>query len=84
MSDVTKIMSRVRKAIRDFDPSYRLKANGHICAKEWREIMPPYIKLIAGVRVMTKEEMIEKYGRDVAEYAMLDVVTTRKMTLKGR
>lgn len=83
MSDVTKIMSRVRKAIRDFDPSYRLKANGHICAKEWREIIPPYIELI-GVRVMTKEEIIEKYGRDVVEYAMLDPVMTRKMTSKGR
>jgi hypothetical protein len=48
MSDVTKIMSRVRKAIRDFDPSYRLKANGHICAKEWREIMPPPLDFIWG------------------------------------
>ena len=48
MSDVTKIMSRVRKAIRDFDPSYRLKANGHICAKEWREILPPPLDFLWG------------------------------------
>lgn len=48
MSDVTKIMSRVRKAIRDFDPSYRLKVNGHICSKEWREIMPPPLDFIWG------------------------------------
>lgn len=36
---VHEIMRRIRMAIRGFDPSYRLKVNGHICAKEWREIM---------------------------------------------
>lgn len=37
--DVTAIMNRVRKAIKEHDPSYRLKVRGLICAKEMRYIM---------------------------------------------
>lgn len=37
--DVTAIMNRVRKAIKEHDPSYRLKIRGLICAKEMRYIM---------------------------------------------
>ena len=51
MANVTEIMNRVRKAIRDYDPSYRLKARGWICAKEWREIMPHQIGWLATVRI---------------------------------
>ena len=43
-----EMMNRVRTAIRDFDPSYRLKARGWICAKEWREICPPPLDYIWG------------------------------------
>lgn len=37
--DVTEIMNRVRRAIKKYDPSYRLKVRGLICAKEMRYIM---------------------------------------------
>ncbi len=42
------MMSRVRAAIKEFDPSYRLKARGWICAKEWRAICPPPFDFIWG------------------------------------
>lgn len=34
-----QMINRVRAAIRDFDPSYKLKKRGWICAKEWKEIL---------------------------------------------
>ena len=45
---VAHMMSRVRAAIKEFDPSYRLKKRGWICAKEWREICPPPFDYIWG------------------------------------
>ena len=80
--EVTAVMNRVRKAIRDFDPSYRLKARGWICAKEWREIMPHYIKLIAGVKIdtwipETIKAMEKTYGTEVVRYFMNDPATQR-------
>lgn len=45
---VHEIMSRIRAAIRDFDPSYQLKKAGHICAKEWREIIGTPLDFIWG------------------------------------
>ena len=36
---IVDMMNRVRRAIKEFDPSYRLKKRGWICAKEWREIL---------------------------------------------
>ena len=45
---LTEMMNRVCKAIRDFDPSYRFKKRGWICAKEWREICPPPFDYIWG------------------------------------
>ena len=45
---VAHMMSRVRAAIKEFDPSYRLKARGWICAKEWRAICPPPFDYIWG------------------------------------
>jgi len=45
---VAHMMSRVRAAIKEFDPSYRLKKRGWICAKEWREICPPPLDYIWG------------------------------------
>ena len=45
---INEMMHRVRVAIREFDPSYRFKQRGWICAKEWREIMPPPFDYIWG------------------------------------
>ena len=45
---VAHMMSRVRASIKEFDPSYKLKKRGWICAKEWREIMPPPFDYIWG------------------------------------
>lgn len=47
-SCVYQMMSRVRQAIKDFDPSYKFKKRGWICAKEWREICPPPLDYIWG------------------------------------
>lgn len=45
---INEMMHRVRVAIREFDPSYRFKQRGWICAKEWREICPPPFDYIWG------------------------------------
>lgn len=45
---VAHMVSRVRASIKEFDPSYKLKKRGWICAKEWREIMPPPFDYIWG------------------------------------
>ena len=45
---INEVMRRVRAAIKDFDPSYRFKKRGWICAKEWREICPPPFDYIWG------------------------------------
>ncbi|MBO7448944.1 MAG: hypothetical protein J6U54_01130 [Clostridiales bacterium] len=60
MSKVSEMMSRIRTAIREHDPSYRLKLNGHICAKEWREIMGQTFDFIWG------DGYTAMYGRLVA------------------
>lgn len=36
--DVTEVMNRVRKAIKEHDPSYRLKVRGILCARDIRRI----------------------------------------------
>ena len=45
---VYQMMNRVRASIKEFDPSYKLKERGWICAKEWREICPPPFDYIWG------------------------------------
>lgn len=45
---INEMIHRVRVAIREFDPSYRFKQRGWICAKEWREICPPPFDYIWG------------------------------------
>ena len=45
---VYAMMNRVREAIKDFDPSYKFKKRGWICAKEWRYICPPPLDYIWG------------------------------------
>lgn len=43
-----QMINRVRASIKEFDPSYKLKERGIICAKEWKGIMPPPLDYIWG------------------------------------
>ena len=81
MGNVSETMHRIRVAIRDYDPSYKLKVNGHICAKEWREIIGGgyryYLldtKIIDVRDAVKREELLRKrFEEDVVRYSMDDV-----------
>jgi hypothetical protein len=57
------IINRVRNAIKKFDPSYHLKEQGHICAKEWREIIGTPLDFIWGDGYTNMAKMLcERYS----------------------
>lgn len=60
------IINRVRNAIKKLDPSYHLKEQGHICAKEWREITGTPLDFIWGSGYTDMAKMLrERYKDDM-------------------
>ena len=91
MGNVSEMMHRVRLAIKEHDPSYRLKLNGHICAKEWREILGRdyrYFLLdtkIEDVRLaIEQEEALRKlYGDGFVDYSGDDLAVISELMRAG-
>lgn len=91
MGDVSGIMRRVRMAIRDYDPSYKLKARGWLCSKEWREVLGGDYRFflldtkIIDVRdAVKREELLRKrFEEDVVRYSMNDVAVISEILRAG-
>ena len=94
MGNVSEMMHRVRLAIKEHDPSYRLKLNGHICAKEWREIIfgvrGDYRYFLLDTKVddvrlaVEQEEALRKlYGDGFVNYSVDDLAVISELMRAG-
>lgn len=81
------IINRVRAAIKKLDPSYHLKENGHICAKEWRKIIGEPLDFIwgFGYSEMLRELDGRYSGMDLAKkVGLLRAASKMKIRLNER
>lgn len=74
-SRVYQMMSRVRQAIKELDPSYKFKKRGWICAKEWRAICPPPFDFIWGRGYTKMAKQLDDDKIPVLRAAAKDTIT---------
>ena len=68
MGRAHELLSRIRKVIKTHDPSYRLKVKGHICAKEWREIIGECLDFVWGYGYTAMVKTLFASGLEYCEF----------------